>query len=74
MRGSGPDHGGKMRRHNSDRKAGDEEVKLSSANEGKFGKNLDRMLLTKSNSAFRREERLNTADCNSVTLLVDLLN
>ncbi len=62
-----------MRRYSSDRKEDDNEEKLSSANDGKLGRNLDRMLLMKSNSASRREERLSTVDCSSIILLVDLL-
>ena len=74
MRGSGPEHCGKMRLHSSDRKLKETEEKLYAASKGKLRNNWERMLLMKSSSASRREERLSTVVRSSMNLLVDLFN
>ena len=74
MRGSGPEHCGKMRLHSSDRKLKETEEKLYAASKGELRNNWERMLLMKSSSASRREERLSTVVRSSMTFLVDLLN
>ena len=47
MRGSGPEHCGKMRLHSSDRKLKETEEKLYAASKGKLRNNWERMLLTR---------------------------
>ena len=54
MRGSGPEHCGKMRLHSSDRKLKETEEKLYAASKGKLHNNWERMLLM--NRAARPEE------------------
>ena len=74
MRGSGPEHCGKMRLHSSDGKLKETEEKLYAASKGKLRGYWERMLLMKSSSASRREERLSTVVRSSITLLVNLFN